>query len=59
MSPNQVIVLEEHLPVDLTVRQTLWFFKVDEIFLVCQDGDGMRGAREVLVPLQECMYDGK
>ena len=48
--PFQVIVLEEHLLVSLSLGEALGFFEVGQVLVIRKDHDGMGGSGEVLMP---------
>ena len=48
--PDQIVVLEEHLPSRLSARQTLWFFEVGQVLVVGDNRDCVGGPGEVLAP---------
>ena len=42
--PNQVIILEEHLPVSLSAREALWLFEICEVLVIHKGCNGVGGA---------------
>ena len=57
MVPDQVIVLEKHLPSSLSARQALGLFEVSQVLVVSENSDQVGGASEILAPFCQGMYD--
>ena len=59
MEKLEVEVLKEHHLPGLAARQFLGLAEVSEVFVIHEQGDGMSGSLQVMLPVFKSMDDGK